>query len=240
MMTKQTFVALALLIGGIALFGLLSARTAPIAAPQETRLTVAGEYAEDGEYFSIRIFYTEASPAVRAAIEADMQEVVAAFKSNTKVESLTPEDILIQNLGGERKYTLAAEYEARTSPGYTSYAYIVYEDTLGAHPNGNFKTFVFDTAGNRVSLTEIVGQNPNWLAELSRRVTEDVSAQYRDRTQAEDSTGQLFLEGLAPKEENFKSFVLDQDTLVILIPPYQAAAYAIGPFEVRVPLSDLK
>ena len=46
--------------------------------------------------------------------------------------------------------------------------------------------------------------------------------------------------GLAPTVENYSTFAVDGDTLLIELPPYQVAAYAAGSFEVRVPLKDIQ
>ena len=153
----------------------------------------------------------------------------------------------MQGITADRYYALALEYQAVMSSTTVSYAYQVYADTLGAHPNLYYKTFVFDQNGNQLGLKDVLSNNPNWLEELSLLVSQDVTAQLKARLaesipqgdEGPDVTDSLFTEGLAAQEENFKNFVVDGDELVILIPPYQVAAYAAGAFEVRIPLSEV-
>lgn len=42
-------------------------------------------------------------------------------------------------------------------------------------------------------------------------------------------------EGTAPLLSNFESFYLEEENLLVLIPPYQAAPYAAGDFQVTIP-----
>lgn len=196
----------------------------------------AQEFTEETEYTSIEVAYPAAIGPVRAFIEAAMGKVVADFRQNTAGLDAT----VMPSLEG-RKLALVAEYKAYTGAyNTTSYAYTVYEDTGGAHPNGYFKTFVFDENGKILSLADMYAPNPNGLEELSLLVSNAVVAEMKQRTGQDDVTGSLFAEGLSPKEDNFQNFYLDGDTLVILIPPYQVAAYAVGSFEVRIPLTDIK
>ena len=46
--------------------------------------------------------------------------------------------------------------------------------------------------------------------------------------------------GTEPSPETLQFFYLDNENLLILIPPYQAAAYAAGSFEAKIPLDSLK
>lgn len=196
----------------------------------------------------IAVEYPEASPAIRAQIERGMGDIVNTFKANASVDTLTPEDIAFIGLGETRKYALGAEYTHYTAPEYTSYAYTIYEDMLGAHPNVYYKTFVFDTNGTQVELGTILGSNPNWLEELSLVVSNKVVEEIKSRLasslpageEGPDVTGSIFAEGLTPTEENYKNYAVDGNTLIIFIPPYQVAAYAVGSFEIRVPLADIQ
>ncbi len=181
-----------------------------------------------------------ASVAAGAIIEKALKDLVEQFKKDSNLATLTPEDIAVQGLGGGRKYTFDAEYKTTTSPTLVSYLYTIYQDTLGAHPNAYFRTFVFDAQGTQVrAVTGLPHTNPNLLEELSLLVSNDVTRQMRERTGQDDISGSIFAEGLAPNEENFQNFLVDGETLLIEIPPYQVAAYAVGSFEVRIPMKDI-
>jgi len=251
---KQTAVALALLIGLGLVFGFWASRTQPAEPAAQTLLP--GErtpeqnikYSEAGEYYTIEATYPEkvplltaqASAKARLAIEQKLLERIVEFKKNTNVENLSAEEADFLGLGGDRKYALALEYVDFDSPGRHSYLYTMYEDTGGAHPNTYFLTFVFNTEGNTVALSDLFVPGTNWLEELSLLVSNEVSAQYRARSGVDDLTDLLYAEGLSPKVQNFQNFVIDHDTLAIYIPPYQVAAYAAGAFEVRIPFTELQ
>ncbi len=245
MQFKQAGWALLILIIGAVIFGLLASKTnpgtmpivqgAPILAGTETK---EGDflYTEDAPYYTIEARYPAHEPVVEQAVADRIEE----FKKNGDFANLTAEDINIQGLGPDRKYALDMEYKTYISPNTVSYAYTIYEDTLGAHPNVYFKTFVFDQNDTQLTIKDILASNSNGLEELSLLVSNDVVAQYKERAQVDDTTGLIYDEGLAPKEDNFSNFVIDRDTLVIQIPPYQVAAYAVGSFEVRIKLTDIQ
>jgi hypothetical protein len=124
--------------------------------------------------------------------------------------------------------------------------FTIYEDTGGAHPNGFYRTFVFDEQGSAVKLSDLflpaqAGKpGSNYLQKISAAATAQVTKQLQEGLGQADVSGDIFAEGLAPTVENFKNFVIDGDTLYIVIPPYQAAAYVAGSFDVRIPFGDLK
>jgi hypothetical protein len=210
--------------------------------------TPAGDYqyVEDADYYTIEVSYpakttleAAADRKVRLAIEQSLADAIAEFKRNGNFDNLTQEDVAIQGLGPERKYMLGMEYKAYAGEETVSYAYTVYEDTLGAHPNGYFMTLVFDKQGDPMTLEQVLAANQSSIEKLSTLVFNDVVAQTKQRLGQDEIAGVLFDEGLSPRVENFKSFVIDGDTLVVLIPPYQVAAYAMGSYEVRIPLAEL-
>ncbi len=205
------------------------------------------EYKEDAPYHFISVKYPSqtllvsrsADQKARLAIEQELKTQVEQFKQDNGLDSLAQEDVQVQGLGGERRYTLQIDYKQYQSTTTISYFFTIYADTLGAHPNVYFKTFVFDQKGSVLRLADVLVNNPNWLEELSLLVSNDVLGQMRQRLGQKEVTGSVFAEGLAPKEENFQNFLVDGETLVVHIPPYQVAAYAAGAFEVRVPLNGL-
>lgn len=242
--TKQTLIALALLAAGVVVFGFLASRSQPAALAPVVQDVAASSLSEESQYMSITVNYPSAPQNIRTEIEQKMGERVAEFKANANIEGLTPEDIAIQGLGGDRRYTLDAEYKEYAAPGYRSYAYTLYEDTLGAHPNSYFITFVFDTESTVVTLPALLAPDPNRtkILAISQEAQRQVTAQLIERlgVPADEASNSYFGEGLSADEENFKSFVIDGDDVVFLIPPYQAAAYAAGSFEIRIPLASLR
>jgi len=215
----------------------------------EGQLTAAGSYhySEHGDYDTIDVDYPAtttlsgaADVKARTTIEQELADQIAQFKQDGNFANLTAEDVQIQGLGPDRKYALGMTYKVYASANYASYFYTIYEDTLGAHPNAYFLTFVFDKDGNQVGIKDILASNPNGLEELSLLVSNDVTAQMKTRLGMDDVTGAIFAEGLSPTEANYSNFVVDGDSLLIEIPPYQVAAYAMGSFEARIKLKDIQ
>jgi hypothetical protein len=182
-------------------------------------------------------FSAEASAKVVAAVETSVAARIGEFKTNAATMLSADELARLQQMG--TSYALGLDYKGFAAPGHYSYWYTVYEDTGGAHPNAYFFTHVFNAEGDEVKLADLLKNNPNWVEDLSALVSKDVVAQYKARAEVDDVTGLIFAEGLAPKEENFANWYLEGADLVIQIPPYQAAAWAAGSFEVHIPLSEV-
>jgi len=200
------------------------------------------EYTESHPYYRVSLLYPAATPLVGQADLHARQYIEEALKDELNdysdtVKDLTPD--ILPPLGSGYQLELVATYQKYQGHGTVSYFYTIFWDSGGAHPNTFFKTFVFDQNGKAMSLADILGANPNWLTELSLVVSNDVVAQMKQRLGQDDVTGAIFADGLAPKEDNFADWFIDGDTLVVEIPPYQVAAYALGSFEVRIPLSSL-
>jgi hypothetical protein len=206
-------------------------------------------YAEHEKYFTIDADYPATTSLVAAAdakarmtIEQGLATQIADFKQNSGLENLTPKDIEVQGLGDDRKYALGMEYKEYASTNYISYVYTVYEDTLGAHPNSYYTTFVFDRAGNKVELADLFKAGSNYLNVLSAEAYKQVLAELKTRTDGEVSPDMLDTAriGTSPTPETLQFFYINGDQLVILFPPYQVAAYAAGSFEAHIPLTTLK
>lgn len=210
----------------------------------------AFKHSEPGEYYTIDAAFPDHTPLyshfepgadlrARNTIETFLTNDIADFKQNSGVDSMSPEEQAFLHQNGA-KYVYGATYKQyKSSNGnLLSYEFDVYVDTGGAHPNRYFKTFVFDKDGNDLTLADFFTPGSNYLDQLSTAATTQITAQLTDRLGA-DATSTIFADGLAPTENNFSNFVIDGTNLVILIPPYQVAAYAAGTFQVSVPLSQL-
>ena len=202
-------------------------------------------YAENADYYTVDADYpatTSLSGAAdvraRTTIERAVADRVAEFKRNGDFANLTAEDIRIQGLGPDRKYELRMQYQAYTGVNTVSYLYSIYEDTLGAHPNGYFMTFVFDWSGTQVRLGDLFKPGADYLGRLSQAATAQVRQQVSARL-GSDAVPAIFDEGLQPTPENFQNFIIDGDSLHIFFPPYQVAPYAAGTFDISIPLSSL-
>jgi hypothetical protein len=207
------------------------------------------EYVENADYYTIDVAYPgvvslqgAAGAKAELTIEQALADDIAQFKSDGNFANLTPEDVQIQGLGPDRKYVYGAEYKEYQSPGTVSYVFLIYEDTLGAHPNGFYRTFVFDTDGNELTLGDLFKPGAAYLPRLSDESYKQIVAELATRVGSEPDASMLdeVRIGTSPTPETLQFFYLDGDTLVLLFPPYQVAAYAAGSFEVDIPLSSLQ
>jgi hypothetical protein len=254
MTTKQILYSLGILLALGAVFAFFASFAEPVGPAVEESHVLAGTlteqgdylYAEDKEYYAIQAAYPaktplapEADRKARAAIEQGIAAEIARFKSDSGLDTLTAEDAKMQNLSAERRYALGMEYQEATSTGTVSYAYQVYADTLGAHPNLYYATFVFDREGNQLALGDLFAASSTaYLARISEIATAQVKDELTRRLGGAPGDS-FFAEGTASDEGNFANFVIDGDELVFLIPPYQVAAYAAGSFEVRIPREQI-
>lgn len=206
------------------------------------------EVTDASEYHTARAAYPAVTPLIQSAgPEADARAVatmknyaeslVSGFEERAGFANLTAEDIATIGLGGDRKYELNADFETSEGTKTTTYVYMIYEDTLGAHPNAYYRTFTFNRAtGDSVSLDDLLeGQYLLRLSELARA---KLATQI-----AEASGGEANMEyiesGTTPTAENFQNFALKGDTLILIFPPYQVGPWALGTQMVEIPLSEL-
>lgn len=215
-------------------------------------VTAAGDrqIKEDTQFYTIQAAYpdstrlstrTDSSSAANAraeaAIEREITSTVDAFKKTT-ADALT-DDEKSRLVSSSIKYALNIAYHEFNSGSFVSYEFDIFQDTGGAHPTNLYKTMMFDLQGNQVALADLFTPGSGYLQKISDEAKKQVAAQIAARAGA-SATSTVIAEGLAPRAENFSNVVDSDGTLVFLIPPYQAAAYAAGSFEVRIPLSDFK
>ncbi|MBP9710942.1 MAG: DUF3298 domain-containing protein [Candidatus Pacebacteria bacterium] len=211
--------------------------------PQTTSLN------EDEMYYTIMVeepattllTSESADTKARQTMHDALVAVVAQFKNDSGLESLTPEDIEIQGLGEDRKYALGGEYDEYQGKSTVSYVYRIYMDTLGAHPNHFYHTFTFDEAGNELMLQDIFAAGAPYLTRLSeeayKKVVEELTVRANGEVYPEmEDTVRM---GTAPSPEALQFFYLTETDLHLLFPPYQVAAYAAGSFDIAIPLSEL-
>jgi hypothetical protein len=107
--------------------------------------------------------------------------------------------------------------------------------TGGAHPNGWYTSISVDPrSGRRLDLSDLFKQDADYVCRLS-----DFSTSLLMRELEEFRDDRWIADGAGPKPENFRTFNLTDDHLLITFQAYQVAAGAAGPREVRVPYAAL-
>jgi hypothetical protein len=107
-----------------------------------------------------------------------------------------------------------------------------YADTA-AHPGSYSVTVNYDLDhGRELALGELFLPNSNYLELISKYCTAQLTQQpYADS---------FFLEGAKPTPENYRSWNVAPDGLLITFDVYQVAPYASGPYTIVVPLRELQ
>ncbi|HYE23543.1 MAG TPA: RsiV family protein [Candidatus Paceibacterota bacterium] len=179
----------------------------------------------------------EANAMVVARLNDFATSQIADFKARAGFETMTEEDISMLGFDQGRKYALELDFDVSESPKTLTYVYTIYEDTLGAHPNGTYRTFTFDKAtGKELGLSDIfTGDYLSRLSAISRQVLPgNISA-----LSGVEADLEYIETGTTPTAENFQWFALQNDMLILLFPPYQVGPYALGPQFVEIPLSEI-
>lgn len=212
--------------------------------PADVATEPPGYREEHGQYFNITASYPTSGVSAENIVQMkEWQEaLITQFKTESGLLNLTAEDIQIQGLGEERKYALGVEYKTYTGVRTVSYVYLIYQDTLGAHPNVFYRTFTFDTKTNAtLTLGDVFAPGSHYLETLSAIARAELPAMVAARagvTTAEVNIDYIN-DGTEPEETNFENFYLDGSDLVILFPPYQIGPYVLGSTEFHIPLSEL-
>lgn len=201
-----------------------------------------GDYHEAfADYPSKTSLQGSANAVAVATMKAWEEKTIAEFKTNAGIDSITAEDIAMQRLG-ERKYLLDIEYNLHESPTTVSYVYLVFEDTLGAHPNAYYKTFTFDRAtGKELAIADLFTAGTTYLNTLSTKSREILVPQIAKASDIKDAEvdRSMLNPGTTPVVENFQWFYLKGTDLVLIFPPYSVGPWALGTQTVTIPRADL-
>lgn len=209
---------------------------------------------DSGEYYEIDAAYPGATPlSASAGLTADERAVmlmrtfaensVTTFKENVDVESLTPVERELFGLTDGRKYEMTIEYDLYESPNTITYVYLIYQDTLGAHPNTYYRTFTFDRAtGENLHMEDLFVSGASYLERLSQRTRADLPPIMASKgdISPEQVDRDFINTGTLPITDAFGNFAIDGETLIVIFPPYQVGPYVYGRVDVPIPLTDLR
>jgi uncharacterized protein YecT (DUF1311 family) len=164
---------------------------------------------------------------VDATLEAWARGVARDFLEMAKEATVEPAP-----WSGELSYEIVRNDRVMIVVAFTWYTYMG-----GAHPNSTFDTFNFLLPeGERVEIAELF--TPKGIQRIS-----DMSIARLKRTlTGPDGMSDIdwLRRGAGPNARNFAAFELLPRALHIRFDAYQVAAYAAGPQEVTIPLSQLK
>ncbi|MCE9522839.1 MAG: DUF4163 domain-containing protein [Alphaproteobacteria bacterium] len=165
--------------------------------------------------------------SVDAVLEAWAKGVAHDFLDMAKEATAEPGP-----WAGELSYEVVRNDSAMIVVVFTWYTY-----TGGAHPNSTFETFNFLLPdGAQLELAEL------FTRQGIDRISAISVARLKKTLGGPDGMSDIdwIKRGAGPNAHNFAAFALLPRELQITFDAYQVAAYAAGPQEVRIPLSQLK
>ncbi|MCL4377751.1 MAG: DUF3298 and DUF4163 domain-containing protein [Actinobacteria bacterium] len=113
-----------------------------------------------------------------------------------------------------------------------------YSYTGGAHGNTITASYNFDVAGKKkLELKDLFKENFDYLKFISDFCIQDIKKQNQE-IGGGGSDDKWIYEGAGPDINNFKTFLLTRNALVIMFDPYQVEPYAWGIVEVHIPYSS--
>ena len=51
---------------------------------------------------------------------------------------------------------------------------------------------------------------------------------------------EMFKEGASPNGDNFENFLITENGIIFLFPPYQVSSYAMGKWSIEIPYFELR
>jgi hypothetical protein len=130
---------------------------------------------------------------------------------------------------------LTINYEKKSSPRALTYLFTSASYTGGAHGIEVPVTFTFNrTTGAQITLADLFTPDSNYLSRLSTIARAELPEMMGDYANT-----QFITEGTESRLQNFQTFYLEGDALVLLFPPYQVAPYVVGTVKLPIELSQL-
>jgi len=222
----------------VTLFAILMVGVIPVIAQEDTCFEKGGTWnADDSSCFVSYSVRVEIDYPITLAENAIDEQTVDAFISETRGQFLAfitaPEMFEFPTTG--TFFLSIGNDEYRYSEDIVGLVFGIADYTGGAHPNSYYRTFAFDLAQERVlTLDDLFTDTPSALGVIWPLVQQDLTAQVGEMSDAAWIEGGA---GLVP--ENYQNFAITPDELIFFFPPYQVAAYAAGPHEVHIPLSQI-
>lgn len=126
------------------------------------------------------------------------------------------------------------------SLSFDSYLYL----SGAAHGNFGFRTFNFDTRDSliKLRLEHLFRCDTNYLERISDLTIKKLCQEYWERTgeNASEEDMKWFKEGASPNANNFENFLITENGIIFLFPPYQVSSYVMGKWSIEIPYFELR
>jgi len=178
---------------------------------------------EETKLYKISVEYpTFNEEVLDSEIENDVNKKIADFKkeSNDNWQLRRQNDTSAAEFP-ESQFTLNISWlSQQMNSKYVSFKISMDYFTGGANFAQEIKTYNYDMSNKRqVILSSLFDGKNDYLALVSAYVKKDLTDQGLEG---------IFDDGVAPKEENFKNFTFDENTITFYFPKYQVAPGANG------------
>ena len=195
--------------------------------------------------FSTTTRYYELSyevPKDNRIVAQSIKDRAEKWLVDTNITKVTSDQQAEQDLGifEGLKYAYDSKYKVVDANEYTSYVETVYEFTGGAHGATNNIAYIFSKKdGKQInSLRDIY--NDSIYSALSVYSRKELPSQLAKKTIIVSEFQDMFDDGTEARQENWQTFYLKQNSLVIIFGQYQVGPYVIGIHELEVPLTVLE
>ncbi len=195
------------------------------------------QYMDDNPSYTVFALYPAKTPLADATADA-------------KVRALIEQSIVVHATEFKIKYAGKLVPQSNTPPSLEilcteklSARIVSYScelrNTVDYKTTSTFESFVFNSTGNQLNLGDLFLPGSNYLQLISGGAHEEIARQLKILSADGRVSSNLKLAGLEPKQENFKSFVIEGSDLIILFTPGQVADEQAGYLNVRLPLKPL-
>lgn len=223
---RLTFITLFAMLAALT-GGLLHAQDKPVDCP------LGGGYNEEAGQCDMAITINVAYPNWIRDYEAALTAVGNQLAS-VRSEFLGAVDMMFVPYSWAGSLDVTYE-EFEHGAALRSVVFTIDTYTGGAHPNHYYLSTTVDTIANRVLTLEedIFQPGADVIAALQPLVVADLTAQMGEYADAE------WIDSGTDEMTDYVAWAIDTGDLVLFFPPYQVAAYAMGGFQVSIPVDDL-
>ncbi|SKQ93156.1 putative secreted protein [Mycobacteroides abscessus subsp. massiliense] len=181
------------------------------------------------QHLVVPVQWDSSFPELQQAVDGTVADIRANFRKSVERAGAPPEG---------KPWALQVSFETYQGKGThpsDSVRFSISESLGGYHPGFAFRTLAFDrTSRQAITLDTLLIDPATALPKISALVRTDLRAQL-------GGVGAEFVDtGTVPEPGNFKDFSLDGDALLFSFEPYRVAAYAEGPMQSRIALSELR
>ncbi|UPA21998.1 DUF3298 and DUF4163 domain-containing protein [Candidatus Peribacteria bacterium] len=166
-----------------------------------------------------------------SATQTDVNDRLKKIVDDAKTGFLNEiKDIVIEP-GDDTKSGLTVDYKAGTfSQDILSIVLEASPYMAGAaHPNHVSVSFVYDVATKKeIAFTDLFNTNAKYLERLSTLTIEQLIAESKKKGTFYAQKEQTIRQGAGPKAENFRTFSIENGSIVLTFDPYQVGPYAEG------------